>query len=167
MPLDYDDSRLQRLFKALEPKQRISALKGGMRKEANRLKKVAISNLRSSGMRTDKKLEKGIRTKVYNKMSGFKVYVTTDKKGGGFHVNRFGQKKPVLIWAELGTNARRTKGNGGRRALRKRAAHSTGRMRRYGFMEKMLQTELSKVTNNVHNATRDWVLRTAKKYGCE
>lgn len=167
MPLEWDDRQLRELYRALTPARRIKALKGGMRTEANRLKKVAISNLRSSGLRTDKKLEKGIRTKVYNKMSGFKVYVTTDKKGGGFHVNRFGQKKPVLIWAELGTNARRTKGNGGRRALRKRAAHSTGRMRRYGFMAEMLQTELSKVTNNVHNATRDWVLRTAKKYGCE
>ena len=164
MPLQWDDRQLRELYRALTPAQRIKALKGGMRKEANRMKRVAISNLRASGIRSSKALEKGVRTKVYSKDSGFRVFVTTNKKYEGY-TNRQGLKKPVLVWAELGTNARRTKGNGGRRALRKRGAHSTGRMRRYGFMGRMLSSELSKVTANVHTATREWVAKTAKKYG--
>ena len=164
MPLQWDDRQLRELYRALTPAQRIKALKGGMRKEANRMKRVAITNLRAGGIRSSKALEKGVRTKVYNKDSGFRVFVTTNKKYEGY-TNRQWLKKPVLVWAELGTNARRTKGNGGRRAFRKRGAHNTGRMRRYGFMARMINSELSKVTTNVHNATREWVAKTAKKYG--
>ena len=58
------------------------------------------------------------------------------KGEAGFHTNRQGLKKPVLIWVEEGTKERKTKSNGGKRAARRRSAHSTGRMRRYGFMSR-------------------------------
>ena len=39
--IDYDDKNLQQLFAELEPKRRLQAIKGGFRKEANKVRKVA------------------------------------------------------------------------------------------------------------------------------
>ena len=46
--IEYDDKNLQRLFAELEPKRRMQALKGGFRREAYKVRKTAINNLRSS-----------------------------------------------------------------------------------------------------------------------
>lgn len=96
--IDYDDRNLQQLFADLEPKRRLQAVKGGFRKEANRVRKTAINNLRSS-IRTDKDLEKGVRAIVFKRKAGFRVTVGTKKAGkngkgeAGFHTNRQG-----LLW---------------------------------------------------------------------
>ena len=174
----YDDSRLQQLFVELEPKRRLQALKGAYRKEADRVRKVAINNLRSSGIKSSKDLEKGIRRIVFKKKAGFRVTVGTKKankrgKGeSGFHTNRFGQKKPILLWAELGTAERKTKSGGGigsifrRRAARKRKSHPTGRMRRYGYLGKT-RSVLGDVTNNIRKNIVESFIKTAQKYGCK
>lgn len=88
------------------------------------------------------------------------------KGEAGYHTNRQGLKKPVLIWVEEGTKERKTKSNGGRRAARRRSAHSTGRMRRYGFMSQTLNGVRDTVTADIHNMVTDNVFRVAKKYGC-
>lgn len=172
--IDYDDRNLQQLFADLEPKRRLQAIKGGFRKEANRVRKTAINNLRSS-IRTDKDLEKGVRAIVFKRAAGFRVTVGTKKAGkngkgeAGFHTNRQGLKKPILIWAEDGTEERRTKPKQGtrRRAARQRTAHSTGRMRRYGFMAQTLSGVRDTVTDDVHNMVIDNIHKVAKKYGCK
>lgn len=172
--IDYDDSNLQQLFADLEPKRRLQAIKGGFRKEANRVRKTAINNLRSS-IRTDKDLEKGVRAIVFKRKAGFRVTVGTKKAGkngkgeAGFHTNRQGLKKPVLIWAEDGTQERRTKPKQGtrRRAARLRASHRTGRMKRYGFMAQTLNSVRDTVTANIHEMVTENVQKVAKKYGCK
>lgn len=172
--IDYDDRNLQRLFADMEPKRRLQAIKGGFRKEANLVRKTAINNLRNS-IRTDKDLEKGVRAIVFKRKAGFKVTVGTKKanKSGkgeaGFHTNRQGLKKPVLIWAEEGTDERRTKPKQGtrRRASRLRASHPTGRMKRYGYMAQTLRSVRDTVTDNVHKMVTDNVEKIAKKYGCK
>lgn len=172
--IDYDDSNLQQLFADLEPKRRLQAIKGGFRKEANRVRKTAINNLRSS-IRTDKDLEKGVRAIVFKRKAGFRVTVGTKKAGkngkgeAGFHTNRQGLKKPVLIWAEDGTQERRTKPKQGtrRRAARLRASHRTGRMKRYGFMAQTLSSVRDTVTANIHEMVTENVQKVAKKYGCK
>lgn len=58
MPIEYDDSNLRQLFAELEPKRRTQALKGAFRREANQVRKTAINNLRSSGIKSSKDLEK-------------------------------------------------------------------------------------------------------------
>ena len=169
----YDDRQLQKLFDELEPKRRLQALKGGFRREANQVRKTAVNNLRSSGLRTDRDLEKGIRAKVFKRTAGFRITIGTkraNKKGkgaAGYHKNRFGKLKPVLIWAEMGTEARTTKSKEGsrRRADRKRAQHSTGRMRRYGFMRKTLESVNGKVSDDLHKMVLESIEKTAKKYG--
>ena len=172
--IDYDDRNLQQLFADLEPKRRLQAIKGGFRKEANRVRKTAINNLRSS-IRTDKDLEKGVRAIVFKRAAGFRVTVGTKKAGkngkgeAGFHTNRQGLKKPILIWAEDGTEERKTKPKQGtrRRAARLRASHRTGRMKRYGFMAQTLSSVRDTVTANIHEMVTENVQQVAKKYGCK
>ena len=172
--IDYDDRNLQQLFADLEPKRRLQAVKGGFRKEANRVRKTAINNLRSS-IRTDKDLEKGVRAIVFKRKAGFRVTVGTKKAGkngkgeAGFHTNRQGLKKPILIWAEDGTEERKTKPKQGtrRRAARLRASHRTGRMKRYGFMAQTLSSVRDTVTVNIHEMVTENVQKVAKKYGCK
>lgn len=170
--IDYDDRNLQQLFAELEPKRRLQAIKGGFRREANQVRKTAINNLRSS-LHSNKDLEKGVRTIVFKRKAGFRVTVGTKRAGkngkgeAGFHTNRQGLKKPVLIWAEDGTQERKTKGNGGKRAMRLRSAHRTGRMRRYGFMTQTLNGVRDTVTNNIRDMVMENVEQVAKKYGCK
>lgn len=172
--LDYDDDNLQRLFAEMEPKRRLQAIKGGFRKEANQVRKTAVNNLRGS-IRSDRDLERGIRALVFKRKAGFRVTIGTKKAGrngkgeAGFHLNRQGVKKPVLIWAEEGTKERYTKPKAGtrRRAARLRAAHRTGRMKRYGFMAKTLRDTRGKVTDDIHRMVIENVEKTASKYGCK
>ena len=172
--IDYDDRNLQQLFADLGPKRRLQAVKGGFRREANRVRKTAINNLRSS-IRTDKDLEKGVRAIVFKRKAGFRVTVGTKKAGkngkgeAGFHTNRQGLKKPILIWAEDGTEERKTKPKQGtrRRAARLRASHRTGRMKRYGFMAQTLSSVRDTVTANIHEMVTENVQKVAKKYGCK
>lgn len=172
MDLEYDDSRLQRLFAELEPKQRLQALKGGFRREAAQVRKTAINNLRGSGIRTDRDLESGVRALVFKRQAGFRVTIgtTAGKKQYGFHKNRRGELKPVLLWAELGTDERRTKSNAGKHTRqwtgRLRRGHYTGRMKRYGFMRQTLDQVSSGVSENLHNEVIQSVERITKKYGC-
>lgn len=173
MATTYDDTRLQQLFAELEPKRRVQALKGGFRKEAARVRKTAVNNLRSSGIKSSKDLEQGIRSVVFKRTAGFRITVGTKSgKGGkgeaGYHTNRQGLKKPILLWAEMGTDERRTKPKKGtrRRANRLRGAHSTGRMPRYGFMEHTLNGVRDTVTAEVHDMVIENVQKIARKYGC-
>lgn len=172
--IDYDDKNLQRLFAELEPKRRLQAIKGGFRREANQVRKTAINNLRSS-IQSNKDLEKGVRAIVFKRKAGFRVTVGTKRAGkngkgeAGFHTNRQGLKKPVLIWAEEGTAERKTKPKQGtrRRAARLRASHRTGRMKRYGFIAQTLSSVRDTVTADIHKMVTENVEQVAKKYGCK
>lgn len=160
--IEYDDSNLQQLFAELEPKRRVQALRGGYRRMANRVRKVAIEHLRSS-IRSDRDLEKGIRTIVFKKVVGFRLTVGTKfgkngKGEAGFHNNRQGMKKPVLIWAEDGTDSRNTKHG-------RRAAHFTGYMRAYGFMHATARETRGTITEEMRENLVKSITQTAKRYG--
>ena len=165
--IEYDDTNLQRLYSELDPKRRRQALRAGFRKEAQKVRKVAVSNLRSSGIRTDRDLEKGIRALVFKQQLGFRVTIGTSNgaKKAGYHKNRQGLEKPVLLWAEGGTKQRRTKGNGGRRFQRKRGSHPTGAMPAYGFMSKTKSQTETGITEDLKTMVTEQVIRIARKYG--
>ena len=183
MAMYYDDTELRKLFKEMDPEHRFKALKGAFRREANMVRKVAVNNLRSSGLRSAdaEDMDKGIRAIVYSKSPGFEVTVKPKKKKGrafGFHKNRQGLDKPVLMWAEAGTEMRKTKGrkskNKGSKSLikimafgLKRKGHSTGRMKRYGFLRKTNASVAHTVTHDLHKEIVTNVVKTAKKYLCE
>ncbi len=178
--ITYDDHDLQQLWKALSPKRRVQAMRGTMRSQANYVRKVAIGNLRSSGLRTDTDLERGVRAVVFEKKLGFRVTVGTkgrksrsnpSARTSGYHKNRRGRELPILIWAEDGTQERRTKRRG---FLRGRwRAFSTkgrkgyrGRMPRFAFMAKTKQETMATVISGYANAFRSTVEKTALRYGC-
>ena len=170
--MQYDDRELQRLFAELDSKQRLRALKGAFRREANQVRKTAINNLRGS-IRSDRDLERGVRAVVFKRKAGFRVTIGTKKAGKsgkeyGFHTNRRGLKKPVLIWAEAGTKWRKTKSKSKFMANGKwfTAGKSRGFMKRYGFMQKTLSDVRGNVTENLHNELIANVKKVAKKHGC-
>lgn len=170
--ISYDDSELQRLFAAMEPAQRLKALRGAFRRLASGVRRTAVNNLRGS-LRSNKDLERGIRTVVFKKTAGFQVTIGSKVRRGGkstwtefsMHTNSKSKSKPVLIWAEEGTEARRTK-SCTKIFARSRKGHSTGRMRRYGFMRQTSEQVRGSVTESLHTEIVKSVKKTAAKYGC-
>ena len=63
---------------------------------------IARGKLMQSGMAHASRLKKDIRLRVYPKGGGFMITVKQHGKQG-YHVNRFGLQKPVLMWTEEGT----------------------------------------------------------------
>lgn len=165
--ITYDDSNLWKLFEDLSEKRRKTALRSAFTQAATKVRKGAIENLKGSGIRVDRDLEKGIRRLVYKDTLGFRVTIgtTNGKKASGFHTNRRGEKKPVLLWAEGGTKGRYTKTKT-KFFKRLRKGHYTGRMRAYEFMLKTKNQFKDKVTSELHDAIITKIQQTAKKYGC-
>lgn len=162
MANQYDDTQLQKLFTEMDVKHRKRALKGAFRREANQVRRTAINNLRSS-LHSNRDLEKGIRAIVFKKAAGFRVTIGTKKAN---RKTGKGLKKPVLIWAEGGTEQRKTKTKT-RVFVRERRGHNTGRMKRYGFMRKTQTDVRDKVTEDLRNEIVESVTKTANKYGCK
>lgn len=181
--MQYDDSRLQQMFEELGEKERVKALKGGFRTEANLFRKAAVNNLRAS-LRSNPSLEKGVRALVFKRQLGFRVTVGTELKWNkdhtaykskkGFYMNHRGEEKPVLIWAEDGTAERRTKGSrrfyrtkdGRRRSRFMYNGAYRGRMRRYAFLDKTRADMAGRVTEDLQNNIRKYVERIAQQHGC-
>lgn len=170
--ISYDCRNLQRLFEELTPKRRAQAIKGALRRAANTIRRVAVNNLRSS-LNSNRDLERGVRAMVWKRQAGFRVTVgpkaasrKTGKGERGYHTNRRGLKKPVLMWAEDGTDSRRTKSKT-RIFTRSRKGHSTGRMKRYGFMARTKSETAANVTSMLHTEIINNVKRVARKYGCK
>ena len=164
-----DLEKLQKMFEELDAKNRRKALKGAMRDAARKVRKVAVSKLRSSNKITsNKNLEKGIRALPYKKVLGFKTTITFDKKRNkGLYVRRrvlekdpnAKDGKPVLLWSEGGTKSRKTKGffhRGGRR---------TGKMPASHFMSETKRVVVPSVTKDMHDSMEKYVIKTAKKHG--
>lgn len=186
--ISYDCRNLQRLFEELTPKRRAQAIKGALRRAANTIRRVAVNNLRSS-LNSNRDLERGVRAMVWKRQAGFRVTVgpkaasrKTGKGERGYYLSRkirtrmdkkkrTGVKiiepkgKPVLMWAESGTNIRKTKTHGW--FTRSRKGHSTGRMKRYGFMARTKSETEANVTSMLHTEIINNVKRVAKKYGCK
>ncbi len=156
--LSYDDVQLQRLFSTMTVEQRAKALRGAFRREATQVRKVAIGNLRSSGLHVSRGMEKGIKASVFRTGAGFRVSIR-----GAMHRNRRGLEKPILLFAEGGTVERTTRGRG---LFKRRKRHSTGRMPRYAFMTKTLSAVRGTVSDALHEQVERSIIKTAQRYGC-
>lgn len=152
------------VFQALDLKTQRKVMKSAMRREGNRLKKVAVANLNASGIGrgTNRNLSKGIYVRTYPDRYGLGFMVSVRPHGSrkGIHKNRQGLEKPVLMWAEDGTRQRRT-------GKRKRSFFSLsrftgkhvrnynrdganrGRMRDYGFLAKTERETADSVEANL------------------
>lgn len=168
------------VYKALDLKDQRKAMRGAMRREANRLRKTAATNLRATGIGNGTRLNlaKGIYARVYPERYGlgFMVSVKPHGKKRGIHTNRQGMMKPVLLWAEDGTRyrrvGRRTKSFFGKsrfsgKSVRyyNRSGHSTGRMRRYAFLAKTEAQAAMSIEQNLFGDFRGNLEKAAQKKG--
>lgn len=172
--MTYDDSQLDKLFAAMEPKQRASALRGAVGKAGRKVRNAAVQNLRASikDHKANKILEKGIRMVRYKRAIGFRVTVGTGRsKGQGFYQSkRFTGSKsrevPVLVWLENGTALRRNSRRKGWGGWGAGAKGNRGRIIAHRYMYTTRQQQASRTTAELHDAIREYVAKTAKKYGC-
>lgn len=173
--MTYDDSKLSGLFAAMTPKQRASALRGAVGKAGRKVRKAAVGNLRAAlkDHKANRALEKGVRMVKYKRVVGFRVTVGTGRsKGQGYYQSkRFTGAKarevPVLVWLENGTalrrNSRSKRFGGGWGAG---AKGNRGRIVAQRYMYATRKQQVPKVTGELHDAIREYVTKTAKKYGC-
>lgn len=169
MQTHYDDSRLQRVFKELEPKNRRKVFQTAFRRVGNYVRKEAQRNLEASGLHNAGMMKKAIHTVVFRKDVGFTVSVR-GKKEARMHRNRFGKLKPIARWAASGTKMRSVKTT---RPIRFRSSDGfkTATTRRRGFMDRydymsktQAQTE-GKVTQMLRDELPAAVIKIAEKYG--
>lgn len=159
--MTYDDRGLMQLWAELDPKHRKKAIRGALRKEANRVRKVARQELASAMGARGAAVGKGIQTIIYAKNSlGFRV--TAQPHGKKYmHMNRFGKLKPVAFWANVGTAKRHTRQRAGR------MAGYRGSFKGFAYMKSTAQRVDASVAQNLKDAIVDKVKSTAKKYGCK
>lgn len=169
----YNDRKLRRLFAALDPTGRKKVIKGACRKVGNEVRKVAVNNLRASGLNHAEEMSEGVRAVVFKREAGFRVTVASrkaNKRGKGekgMHRNRYGNKKPVLVWAEIGTRWRKSKKDtrysvGGKWVT----GRTRGYMKRYGFISKTKGQVEHSVGHRLKDEIATKVTQIAKKYGC-
>lgn len=172
-PDQYTGKEWRELAKQLSQKQIRSALKGAYRREANKAVKIARKHLHSSGMQVkgnQADWDKGIRPYVYSRGGGFLVTVKARAKSkrssreAGMHTNRYGVKKPILMWAEEGTRYRKTKSKT-KVFVRMKKGHLTGKMKAYGFMDKATPEMYRSVEQGLFPELEKAVKRQAKKAG--
>jgi hypothetical protein len=172
-PKAYTGKEWTDLLKQMNARQIKNSMKGAIRREANNARKIAQYKLSTQpidvqGSQSDWK--KGIRARIYPKGTGFLITVKSraaNKQGQGeksMHKNRQGLKKPILMWAEDGTNPRKTKTKT-KIFTRLRKGHKTGRMPTYEFLDKATPDMFMSVETNLSSSVEASVARQAKKAG--
>lgn len=168
--LIYDDRNLRALLEELQYERRRASFRRAFRRTGNALKRAAIANLRQK-INSSPDLEKGIRVVVYKKVAGFKVSVVpkkankkTGKGGKGYHTNRQGLQKPVLLWAEAGTKPRYT---GRKTFLGRRNGRYTGRMPEMGFLGAARDSMAASLEGMLREEIVKSITDMAKRYGCK
>jgi hypothetical protein len=166
------------VFKALDMKTQRKALKGAVRKESNRLKRVAMEEVMSSdiGKGTKEPLSKSLYSRVFPDRYGLGALVSVRPHGKrkGYHVNRYGKEKPVLMWAESGTRMRnvgkkvdyftsRNRYTGKRTRNYIRGGASRGRMRKYEFLKHADEKAGGQTEENLFNEFKKNVYRAAER----
>lgn len=175
-PEEYTGKEWEELLRQMNGTQIKKSLRGAIRAEARKAQKIAQGKLQASGLHVEGDIsdwKKGIRVRIYpgNKGFGFmttvKARAASRRTGNGeksMHKNRYGLKKPILMWAEEGTKSRKTKAKT-KWGFRKRKGHATGRMGAYGFMEdatpEMFQSLETGLVPEIENSVR----KVAKKCG--
>lgn len=134
-------------FRALDMKEQRRAARAAVAKEARAALREAKAAVTRSGLGkgASRPVSSGLRIRVYPPRYGLGFIVTAKpRKGKGFHLNRQGLEKPVLMWAAEGTKRRYTRQRFaeptgvrklfGLRGRRVSKSHATGAMPSYGFM---------------------------------
>jgi len=112
--IEYTGKEWNELLKGFSQKQLRNTLKRSYRKVGQSARKVAVAKLHASGLSVkgnQSDWDKGIRLHIYSKGGGFLITVKErhGKQEKSMHTNRKGFKKPILMWAEDGTEMRYAK----------------------------------------------------------
>lgn len=167
------------VYELLDLNDTRNAMRSSMRREAKRLRGVAVSKLRAYGPMTKKgkgDLADNILIRVYPKKYGTGFMLTVKGRNGKdpkiMHQTRRGLK-PIMMWAEDGTRdrrvGRRTKSKPGRSSFGKmlrryvRGGHSTGRMNRYAFLARTEAQEEGRIESNLFDVFQKNITRRAKR----
>ena len=173
-PEDYTGKEWQELLKQMNGRQLRKTLRRAYRAEAKKAVAIAQRQLASSGLQVKGSMadwKRGVRSHIYSRGGGFMVTVkaraASRKTGKGeksMHTNRYGVKKPILMWAEEGTKTRKTKTQT-KWFVRKKKGHSTGRMGAYGFIEKATPEMFKSVEDGLTPEVGKAVQGVARKCG--
>lgn len=119
------------LLREMNVRQLRNSLKKAYRGEAKKQLTIAQGYAARTGMHNAAALAKTVYSYVYSRGGGFQITVKGNKKNDkGMYRNSKGRLKPVMMWAEDGTESRSTRNGGLRRA------HTTGSCTQYGFLAK-------------------------------
>lgn len=162
-PSQYTGTEWKELMKRMSSKEIRKVVKRGYTAAGKEALKIARQSLATSGPKvfgngTD--WPKAIRQHNYSKGGGFMATVKPRGKRG-FHNNRYGKEKPIVMWAEEGTKERKTRGKG----LFKTGSKSRGRMPAYGFLEKVEGQMFQKVESALLPSVEEAVRKAAAKAG--
>ena len=127
---------------------------------------AARGKLMSSGMAHASKLRKDIRLRIYPRGGGFMITVKPHGKQG-YHTNRKGFQKPVLMWAEEGTRYRfPRKGSYVAKTQRGflRVSHM-GKMPAYHFLDAAERTAPGIIESDIGSALETSVMSRARRSG--
>ncbi len=161
-------------------------LRKAVRKESKTVLKIAKEYVRTTKAGKKKRslseattgIEEGLHEWVYPDKGGTSLIVTpVPHKKKGYHLNRYGLEKPVLMWAEGGTVERhrgpKLRGSTeyrsrltGRKARRYyRMGASTGQMPKYEFIEKAENAAFSGSEARIFENFEKSMERKARKEG--
>lgn len=166
----YEDQVLNKLFKAMEPKQRAMAMRNTVKAVARDMTNTVKGNVKSGMRRAPASLTKGVRNRTFKKSIGFTVTLGEDRRTGkGFYASKHAKRDvPVLRWADTGTGDRftrkkmyRFKGKQGWAMSRHR-----GQMKAGHFVRKAVDAKGPALTREMAMTFRTKIIETAKKYGC-
>lgn len=144
----------------IENKNLRREMRNALRKEARRVRNVALRNLKATGIHYTASLAKGVRSGECRKYLGIYVSVRSSlATGKGFHVTKRGRLLPILRWFADGTDKR----YGGRNGNAYRGF--IDRNKYGGWMDDAQKSEGPKVERNVMEYIEESIMKKAKKYG--
>lgn len=172
------------IFNVFDYADQQKTLRLAVRKEAKNVLQIAKDYVKST--KDGKKnrslseatagIEEGLHHWVYPDKGGSSLIVTPVPHGRkGYHINRQGLEKPVLMWAETGTADRRrgpktevsykyvSKLTGKEMRRYSRVGAKTGRMPEYGFIEKAEQSAYSGSENRIFDNFEKSLVRKARR----
>lgn len=168
-PGRYQGEEWKDLLKVFDKRDLRVALKGAYRTVGKEVLRIARDRLMQSGMAHASKLKKDIRLRVYPRGGGFMITVKPHGKQG-YHVNRFGLQKPVLMWAEEGTTVRYVRKGGGQVAQLgdgkwRTLGRRRGQMPAYHFLDGVEAQGAPIIEKDMGTSLEEAVMKRARKMG--
>lgn len=142
--IEFDDKELQRAFTEMAPKQLRTAVKAGMRKSLNIIKRRAVDNYKSAYPGSDR--YKDIHAKVYRTGMGAMIDLLFLKKSDS--------KAYVLRFQNAGTAMRVTK-----------AGYDRGFMPASNFFSEAVESTKDQAQNELMRNVNEAIVRKARKLG--